>query len=110
MRYSNFSECQPKTRGEEGLLPSHFLQGRNPEGQQKGKTSVWDITGGNESRCSEFPSAESVMRLSTQIKRIDVKKDKDVFFLPGIEEQENLHHFILDSDFWVKSPISKSLV
>lgn len=60
---------------------------------------------------SKFPSAESLTRLSTQIKRIDVKKDKDFFFfLPGVEEQENLHPFFLDSGFWVKSPISKSLV
>lgn len=63
-------------RQEEGLLPSHLQQGRNPEGQQKETWQRQDIsvTGENEPRCSKFPSADSVTRLSTQIKRIDVRK------------------------------------
>lgn len=97
--------AQEKKRGRFTAQP--LSAGEEPKGPTKRQDI--SVTDGNEPRCSEFPSAESVTRLSTQIRRIDVKKITLGFFLQGIEEQENLHPFTLDSDFWVKSPISKSL-
>lgn len=65
-------------------------QSPSAESQQQRAWQRQDIsvTGGNKPRCSKFPSADSVTRLSTQIKRIDIKKDNGFFFFQVLRNKE----------------------